>query len=1185
MRDELFLNLLRTSLVAGAFIVALTLAAPLWNRHFTTLWRKRLWCVLAAVLVLGTFLRLPEAVPKAVEITVPERQVVVTPPATVPADAGAAVPRAPRVQVVDPGTLPHTYTAHITITDTDPVAGICEDETTLPGISLLALAEIVWACGGAAFLLWQLGGELLFRRRVRRWGRPAAVEALLDAYGRACRDTGRRRPFPRLLVCPGIGSPQLRGLLRPCLLLPAEDYTETETRYILRHELTHWRSRDLWWKALMLLANALHWFDPAVWLLSREMGRDMERACDERVMEGADGTARRAYSEVLLASLHRQRQAGLSTYFYGGKKAMKERLVNILTTVPRRRGTALALACAALLVCAVPLVACTQSAGGREDPEKTAVPAGYTLAATLPLEGLDVVAEDEAYGYDYVGYSSTREPEMLEPQWVGEVQRFLTLSDGREVVCYEDLRTNTAPQLYWAIRDGDTYTLFAGAETDDPTGTIVTEKQGVLGHDGFCIQPAEENLSPAYYYCFKDGAGPYLMAPCSAWKDTSVVEEDLDGDSMKELAWYCSPSGCYFYLWRDDTLYSGSLDGLAEAQGQDWFVNKTFPQEVVDGLLPIRVWTADKVDRSALIRFTAEGVEVWFQDPLEADEAIMTIAEAYVQDVIDRDARTIDITDSRITDLRPQAGAADPGGSGRIEVWTLSYALKPRDPEALETTPWADYLVENTVYRERWLVYGEEGNSYLQPVLVVWRDAYGKCTLEDTMIAGSIGEEMMGSYSFCAAEYLYQKCGVRPQTVTFSTMEQGVVTYELLHAPCFSMYIPEDWELAGLEQEPPEEATRWCAGFWHSPESRDTGVVIYHVDGSPEDEALRKNLLFAAAADAGKELGFVSAYYANLSTSVGTVQQCAGETLDGLILRAYTVSDGDGGAWGVVTRCPRDGAEDLIGAANITFLPEMPAYPTPTAAVYGLTGDDAVIYNAAARIHSDAERQREWDYTVRAEKSLALPRITVLDSYPAEDGSTSYICNWWNYVYYGVDLGTGEVKLGQGYLTHSAGRMVRFTISADGVCTGMEEMGDAITRQPRAPQLRPLVSGTAGEMLDAYLWYYFPEMASGESFAEAYDLTQNGKYAVSGETDGETATVLLREFKTNSTRIRVKNDGAEEITVYLYVLGQSDEFDAGLEFTLAPGKRKEFTNLTAAKTYRLGVFSENAADFALTVSD
>lgn len=1182
MRDQLFLNLLRTSLVTGIFTVALALAAPLWNRRFTALWRKRLWCVLAAVLVLGAFLRLPETAPKAVEITVPERRVVITPPAAAPGDAGAAVPQAPRVRVVDPETLPAGDTAGTAPADREALGGAYADRAALPGIPLLTLAELVWACGAAVFFLWQLGGGLLFRRRVRRWGRPAAAAALLEAYSRACRDTGRRGRLPRLLVCPGVGSPQLRGLLRPRLLLPAEDYTAVEIRYILRHELTHWQSRDLWWKALALLANALHWFNPAAWLLSREMGRDMERACDERVMEGADSTARRAYGEVLLTSLHRQRQAGLSTCFYGGKRAVKERLVNILTTVPRRRGTALALACAALLVCAVPLVACTRKA---EKSAGTApVPEGYALAATLPLEGLAAVGEDAEYGYLHGG-PSVRMPEVLEPRWMGEVRPLLTLSDGREVVFYEDLRTDAGPRPGWAIRDGDTCTGFAWAETGGPEGAIVTEKRGVLGHDGFCIQPAEENLSPAYYYCFKDGAGPYLMAPCPALAGASVTEEDLDGDGMKELIWYCGAGGCCFYLWRDGALYSGSVGDLALANGMDWSVTETSPWEITDGLLPIWVRTEDFLSRDGLVRFTAEGVEVWLQSAAgEADEAVTAMAGAYIREVIDRDFGT-DITDSRITGLRQAAAAPDPGGSGQIELWVLSYALKPRAPETLEATPWVDYLVENTVYQEQWLVFGEEGVSYLQPVLAVWRDAYGNCVLEDTVTAGGVDEEMMGSYSFCASEYLYRKLGVRAQTAAFHTLEQGETAYELLYAPCFSMYIPEDWEVTGLEQEPPEGATRWCAGFWHSLEDWDTGVVIYHVDSGPEAEDLGTNLLFAAAADAGRELDFVSRYYSNLDTSGGPVRQYAGVTADGLILRACAVGDGDGGAWGVVTRCPRDGAEDLVQAAAITFLPKTPAFPTPAAAAYGLTGDDAAIYNAVARTLSETERMREGDYLFTVEKSLCLPCVTVLDSYPAENGGTVYLCNWWDYIYYGVAPDSAAVELGPGYLTRSDRRMVRFTISADGVCTGMEEMGGAIAHQPRAPQLRPLVSGTAGELLDAYLRYYFPEAASGGPYAEVYDLTQRGGYTVSGETDGEAPTVLLWEFKTNSTRIRVKNSGTGEVTVYLYDPDSSDEFAPILEFTLAPGKRKEFTNLTAARTYRLGISAETAADFALTVSD
>ena len=78
------------------------------------------------------------------------------------------------------------------------------------------------------------------------------------------------------------------------------------------------RRRDLWYKLALLTANALHWFNPLVWLLRREAERDLELTCDDAVVAGRDEGERRAYSEALLGSIHRQQVLGravLSTHF------------------------------------------------------------------------------------------------------------------------------------------------------------------------------------------------------------------------------------------------------------------------------------------------------------------------------------------------------------------------------------------------------------------------------------------------------------------------------------------------------------------------------------------------------------------------------------------------------------------------------------------------------------------------------------------------------------------------------------------------------------------------------------------------------------------------------------------------------------------------------------------------------
>lgn len=132
----------------------------------------------------------------------------------------------------------------------------------------------------------------------------------------------------------------IAGFLKPVLALPPERYGEEELYFILKHELIHFKRRDVWFKLLLMLANAVHWFNPLIWLMHREAVVDMELACDERVVQGKGYRIRKAYTETLLSTLHGRKTAGttLSTQFYGGKMIMKKRFRNILKMSKKKNG-------------------------------------------------------------------------------------------------------------------------------------------------------------------------------------------------------------------------------------------------------------------------------------------------------------------------------------------------------------------------------------------------------------------------------------------------------------------------------------------------------------------------------------------------------------------------------------------------------------------------------------------------------------------------------------------------------------------------------------------------------------------------------------------------------------------------------------------------------------------------------
>lgn len=97
-----------------------------------------------------------------------------------------------------------------------------------------------------------------------------------------------------------VDSPFVFGVVKPNIYLPMH-MDEGTAAYVIAHERAHLARRDHWWKVLGYLVLALHWFNPLVWVAYILFCRDIELACDERVVKGLDGAARADYSQALLS--------------------------------------------------------------------------------------------------------------------------------------------------------------------------------------------------------------------------------------------------------------------------------------------------------------------------------------------------------------------------------------------------------------------------------------------------------------------------------------------------------------------------------------------------------------------------------------------------------------------------------------------------------------------------------------------------------------------------------------------------------------------------------------------------------------------------------------------------------------------------------------------------------------------
>lgn len=363
--ERLMTALLELTLPMALVIAVLLAAGPLLGRRFTAKWRYWAWLLIAVRLLLPVGITLPQPV-----VTLPQPQGEFTypvsreePAPTEPAPIGDPIQVVPGAAENDPYQQIETGMTAPTGPSTETPKPAEPAITPTPaGTHSIPVMEAVgwcWAAGTALFLLWQLGSYLALRAKLSRSRRPLTDEAILAVLERESAAAGRQKPLP--VYTAAVGSPMIVGAIKPTLLLPELELSTEQLSLVFRHELIHYRRRDIWYKLLLMLANAIHWFNPMVWLMVYAADRDLELSCDEAVVAGRDEAYREEYGRCLLAVVRAgmSRRTLFTTNFYSGKKTLKNRLATILDTTKKRRGT---LALAALLLAAAvagSLVACT----------------------------------------------------------------------------------------------------------------------------------------------------------------------------------------------------------------------------------------------------------------------------------------------------------------------------------------------------------------------------------------------------------------------------------------------------------------------------------------------------------------------------------------------------------------------------------------------------------------------------------------------------------------------------------------------------------------------------------------------------------------------------------------------------------------------------------------------------------
>lgn len=440
------------------------------------------------------------------------------------------------------------------------------------------IAGIIWAVGVVVLLAY------------------AAI-----SYFRLRRVVSESAPLcDNIYLCDHIQTPFILGLFRPRVYLPS-DLSDAQMQSVVAHERAHLARRDHWWKPLGWILLTVYWFNPLCWVAYILLCRDIELACDEKVIRDMGVDDRKAYSQALLScSIPRRLVSACPLAF--GEVGVKERIRGVLNyKKPAFWVIALAVvACIGVAVCFLtnPKVEPIEDTLA---PEQTAILSARILEihdGTMlvePLEGSTELQSADRFSVPMQHMAASPEPQtgdLIEITYNGEIL--------------------------------ETYPASLGHIFD--ISVVIAEQKTVIfsdlfGLSGQSVETTENHFTTRSYFVSDMNGSEVCIAESFGFEiDDYIV--DLDGDGVTELVCNCQYGGdghesVYVYRRNGNVIERGwldlehkQLDMVMPANWKNWGVNSTAERYIPEtGIFEIRYDTdhgTEVATTSHLSHFTFE---------------------------------------------------------------------------------------------------------------------------------------------------------------------------------------------------------------------------------------------------------------------------------------------------------------------------------------------------------------------------------------------------------------------------------------------------------------------------------------------------------------------------------------------------------------------------------------------------
>lgn len=565
--ETFLLNLLKTSLLGSLAILAMLVLKPLWRERYRAITRCWLW------LALAVFLLLP------VDFSVKNAPVQAEPPKDYTLFVGTDKTTIQSTDNLFGDMAEKSGQSPAQVRDTiiqRPVTN--PEQKTTRYIPVTTILFYGYLAGAAAFLLYQGVSYALFRRTVRRWKRDVSRADYAAMLSDTARDLGVSAP--EMIVCEAISTPAVTGLLRPRLLLPHEHYDVQELRYILRHELCHLKRRDMLLKLVLLAANAMHWFNPVVYLMLRQADEDIELACDSAATDGLELPERAAYSRTLLAAVQSSVRALPATTCFGGTvERLKRRITNVLGA-QKKRGLGVVALVLALTLTAGCAVSWGERAQKNDDP-----------------------FADKSYTVDTLLYEA---PGFTDGFTDGAYPTFRTATNPageKYVTMFNDLGYALiyGPMEEYKLEKQSFYALFGNTRDASPVDDLMQHNKSAW--TGYCEEAKDSQPYQAYLLEQEDG----------------TIYLGLSADYAED------GSECFCMVYRlekeDDTIYASMDDYAAERVAELKKGTMTYSvsenndyasRSIEDTVADVRVTQLEQADSLGNLSPDGTVLELWY---------------------------------------------------------------------------------------------------------------------------------------------------------------------------------------------------------------------------------------------------------------------------------------------------------------------------------------------------------------------------------------------------------------------------------------------------------------------------------------------------------------------------------------------------------------------------------------------